>query len=142
MDIKEYLTQAYRIDQRINSKMEQVSSLHALATKATATVSDMPGGGAKNIHKMENIIIKIADLENEINEDIDELVDLKIAITKLIKSVDNQEHQTLLELRYLCFKTWEQIAVDMGYKVRHLYRLHEEALKNILKEESSRENVE
>ena len=42
---------------------------------------------------MENIIIKIADLENEINEDIDELVDLKIAITKLIKSVDNQEHQ-------------------------------------------------
>ena len=138
MDIKEYLTQAYRIDQRINSKMEQVSSLHALATKATATVSDMPGGGAKNIHKMENIIIKIADLENEINEDIDELVDLKIAITKLIKSVDNQEHQTLLELRYLCFKTWEQIAVDMGYKVRHLYRLHEEALKNI----SNREDVE
>ena len=113
MDIKEYLSQAYRIDQRINSKMEQVSSLHALATKATATVSDMPSGGAKNIHKMENIIIKIADLENEINEDIDELVDLKIAITKLIKGVDNQEHQTLLELRYLCFKTWEQIAVDM-----------------------------
>jgi len=45
--------------------------------------------------------------------------------------VDNTEHQTLLELRYLCFKTWEQIAVDMGYNVRHVYRLHDEAIENI-----------
>ena len=35
MTSKEYLSQAYRIDQRINSKIEQVSSLHDLATKAT-----------------------------------------------------------------------------------------------------------
>ena len=35
MTVKEYLSQAYRIDQRINSKLEQVASLRALATKAT-----------------------------------------------------------------------------------------------------------
>ena len=40
MTNKEYLGQAYRIDQRINSKIEQVSSLRELATKATATISD------------------------------------------------------------------------------------------------------
>lgn len=43
MKIKEYLGQAYRIDNRINSKLEQISSLHDLATKATSTISDMPG---------------------------------------------------------------------------------------------------
>ena len=37
MTVKEYLSQAYRIDQRINSKLEQVASLRALATKATST---------------------------------------------------------------------------------------------------------
>lgn len=34
---KDYLSQAYRIDQRINSKLEQVQSLRNLAEKASAT---------------------------------------------------------------------------------------------------------
>ncbi len=33
MTAKEYLNQAYRLDQRINAKLEQVSSLNQLATK-------------------------------------------------------------------------------------------------------------
>ena len=50
---KEYMNQAYRIDQRINAKIEQVSSLHSLATKATSTLSDMPGSGTRNVTRME-----------------------------------------------------------------------------------------
>ena len=38
MTAKEYLGQAYRLDQRINSKLEQVLSLRELTTKATATM--------------------------------------------------------------------------------------------------------
>jgi len=128
MTAKEYLGQAYRLDQRINSKLEQVLSLRDLTTKATATMSDMPGGGSRNVYKMQDIIGKIIDLENEINADIDQLVDLKRDIVAIIKAVENPEYQTLLELRYLCFKPWEQIAVEMGYSIHHLYRLHNSAL--------------
>ena len=39
MTSKEYLGQAYRVDQRINSKAEQVASLNTLATKCTAAKS-------------------------------------------------------------------------------------------------------
>ena len=67
MNAKEYLTQAYRIDQRISGKIEQVKELHILATKATSTVSDMPGSPTRNIHRMEYVIVKIVDLEDEIN---------------------------------------------------------------------------
>jgi len=128
MTAKDYLGQAYRLDQRINSKLEQVLSLRDLTTKATATMSDMPGGGSRNVYKMQDIIGKIIDLENEINADIDQLVDLKREMVAVIKSVKNPEYQTLLELRYLCFKPWEQIAVEMGYSIHHLYRLHNSAL--------------
>ena len=131
MIVKDYLSQAYRIDQRINSKIEQVSSLHDLATKATQTLSDMPGSATRNTHRMEDVIIKIIDLENEINTEIDRLVDIKREITCFINGVSNPEEQTLLELRYLCFKTWEQIAVDMGYSVENIYRMHRKALKNL-----------
>ncbi|MGL6015774.1 MAG: DUF1492 domain-containing protein [Selenomonadaceae bacterium] len=77
---------------------------------------------------MEDIIAKMVDLENEISADIDALVDLKREIVSAIKSVDNPEFRTLLELRYLCFKPWEQIALEMGYDLRWLYRLHQKAL--------------
>ena len=75
MTAQEYLGQAYRLDQRINSKLEQVLSLRGLTTKATATMSDMPGGGSRNVYKMQDIIAKIVDLEDDINRDIDALVD-------------------------------------------------------------------
>ncbi len=42
LSAKDYLSQAYRIDQRINSKIEQVQSLRELAGKASATLSDVP----------------------------------------------------------------------------------------------------
>ena len=132
MTAKEYLSQAYRLDQRINSKLEQVLSLRDLTTKATATMSDMPGGGSRNVYKMQDIIAKIIDLENEINADIDQLVDLKREMVATIKSVTDPECQTLLELRFLCFKTWEQIAVDMGYSIQHIYRLRDKALTQII----------
>lgn len=131
MTAKEYLGQAYRLDQRINSKLEQVLSLRDLTTKATATMSDMPGGGSRNVYKMQDIIAKIIDLENEINADIDQLVDLKREMVATIKSVTDPECQTLLELRFLCFKTWEQIAVEMSYSIQHIYRLRDKALKMV-----------
>ena len=132
MTAKEYLGQAYRLDQRINSKLEQVLSLRDLTTKATATMSDMPGGGSRNVYKMQDIIAKIIDLENEINADIDQLVDLKREMVATIKAVTDPESQTLLELRFLCFKTWEQIAVEMSYSIQHIYRLRDKALTQII----------
>lgn len=132
MNVKEYLEQAYRIDQRINSKLEQISSLRELATKATSTLSDSPRNPNKNIYSMENVIVKIVTLENEINHDIDILIDLKHEIVSLIKKIQNPEYQTLLELRYLCFKTWEQIAVIMGYNSKYVFRLHDNAIKSVV----------
>lgn len=124
MTAKEYLSQAYRLDQRINSKLEQLSSLNDLATKATATMTGMPRKPSPSPSHTADVVCKIIDLQNKINADIDRLVDLKGDMVKLIKAVDNTEQQTILELRYLCFKTWEQIAVDMGYSIHHLYKVH------------------
>ena len=128
MTIKEYLSQAYRIDQRINSQLEQVRSLRELAVKATSTLSDTYSSGNGNKQKMEGVIVKIIDLENEIDEEIDRLVDLKQEIVSMIKQVKNPEYQTLLELRYLNFKTWEQIATEMQYSIQHIFRIHNKSL--------------
>ena len=132
MNAKEYLSQAYRIDQRINSKLEQVMSLRTLLGKATGTLSGTPKAATPNPHSMEDTICKMVDMENEINADIDMLVDLKTEIMKCIKQIGNPEYQTLLELRYLCFKRWEDVAAELGYDLRYVYKLHDQALESCI----------
>ena len=73
----------------------------------------------------------MVDLESEINDDIDQLVDLKTEIMRYMKRVNNPEYQTILELRYLCFKQWEEIADALGYTQRHTIRMHDLALESI-----------
>ncbi|MDW7658329.1 MAG: DUF1492 domain-containing protein [Bacillota bacterium] len=129
MTAKEYLGQAYRLDQRINSKLEQVTLLNTLATKCTTTLTGMPRNPNQATATMADVVDKIIDLQTEINHDIDTLVDLKRDMVRIIKSVENTEYQTILELRYLCFKTWEQIAAEMGYELRYIFKLNGRALE-------------
>ena len=131
MTAKEYLSQAYHLDKRIDSKIEQLKALNLLATKCTSTLSDMPKSQSISNSRLEDTVVKIVDLQEEINRDIDRLVDLKREIMGVIKAVPNVEYQTILEKRYLCFISWEQIAVDMNYSMQHIHRMHSLALKEI-----------
>ena len=129
MTAKEYLSQARLLDARINAKIQQVAALNDLATHATATLTGMPRNPSRSESRMAEAVVKIIDLQNEINRDIDKLVDLKREIIAVIKRIDNPEYQTLLELRYLCFYSWEKVAVEMEYDLRYLHKLHRKALE-------------
>ncbi len=79
--------------------------------------------------RLEDTVVKIIDLQEEINRDIDKLVDLKRDIVKAIKRVKKPEYQILRELRYLCFKTWEEIAVKMNCSIDNVFKMRNKALK-------------
>ena len=63
MTAKEYLSQAFHIDQRISSKLSQVMRLRETATDCTATLSDMPRPDSPSRQQMADTICKIVDLE-------------------------------------------------------------------------------
>ena len=130
MNAKEYLSQAIWLDQMIDSKLEQLETLKSLAMKVTSSFTkEKICGGNIEKSKMENIMVKVIDLENEINADIDRLVDLKKDIQDTINMMDDINQQLLLELRYLSGKGWDEIAASMGYDPRTVYRIHGKALK-------------
>lgn len=128
MTAKEYLNQALTIDQRINDKLEQVSRLRGMATKVTTTMSDMPRGSSPNPQKMESVIARLIDTEKEIDDNIDQLVDLKLDIMNTIWQVEDVNCRLVLELRYHSFKSWEQIASEMNVTVRWVHKLHARGL--------------
>ena len=121
MTAKEYLNQAYWLDRRIDSKLEQLSALKDMATKTTSIMSDDVVSHTRNVHSMQDVIAKIIDMQAEINADIDRLVDLKRDIMQVVKTVDDPELQTLLELRYLCFKDWQS----------NVFKVHSKALQAV-----------
>lgn len=102
MGAKEYLSQALWLDQRINSKLELLETLRALAMKVSVNLTEEKVSGGKNTKShMENTIAKIVDLEKEINRDINRLVGVKAEIMDTISQVDDPICQLLLEMRYV-----------------------------------------
>ena len=128
MTAKEYLSQARTLDMRIKSKLQQIESLNELATSCTVVYSDMPRNPNHGGSKVERAVLKIIEVEESLKRDINELVDLKKQIMETVQAVSDVELQTLLEKRYLCFLSWENIAVEMHYSIQHIYRMHDKAL--------------
>lgn len=96
MNAKEYLLQARYLDECITSKTQQIASLNNLAAKCTSTISDMPRNPNHGGSRIEDIILKIIDLENGLKKDIERLVDLKPEIMGVIHAVSIVEWALLL----------------------------------------------
>lgn len=81
----------------------------------------------------------MVDLKNALKDDIEKLSEVKCAIGATIDKIDDPDQLNVLHKRYVLFKSFEQIAIEMGFTHRHITRIHGEALqsvKKILKNES------
>lgn len=128
MNAREYLSQAYHLDRKIGYKLDQVKLLRNFASKANNVLSDMPKG-SNNYKLMERNVAAMVDLEREIDDDVKNLLYLKKSILMLIKNVYHPEYRTLLELRYLQSKKWNEISMIMGCSLDNIYKIHRKALK-------------
>jgi RNA polymerase sigma factor (sigma-70 family) len=128
---KEYLEQAYRLDQFIRIKMEDVAKFHSMVTKITPTLSDMPGSSTRNVHKLEDNIATLMDMEKTTTDEITKLVALRKEIATAISTVQNPNEQLILQRRYLCGYTWERIGEEIHATERSVRRWHKNALRHI-----------
>lgn len=131
MEAKQYLGQTYWLDQRINSKLIQLSLLRSNALNITSNINEVSVQTSHDNTKMEKTMLKIIQQEREIDDEIDRLIDLKTEIKKVIGKVPNIECRLLLELRYLCFRSWEEISVEMDYSIDYIFKLHRKALEKV-----------
>jgi DNA-directed RNA polymerase specialized sigma subunit len=130
MNAKEYLSQALWLDQMILSKLEQLETLKSLSMKVTSSFAEEKvSGGNVEKSKMESTIVKVIDLEGEINADFVRLIELKKEIQDTINRMEDINYQLLLEMRYLNGKNWEEIAQELKYNNRTVFKVHGKALK-------------
>ncbi|MGN0762113.1 MAG: hypothetical protein ACI4MK_01945, partial [Aristaeellaceae bacterium] len=127
----EYLNQAKTLDQRINVKLDRVSRLRAMTQKITASLDGEQVSRTRNVTSLEDAIIRLMEEEESLNAAIDRLVDLKREVSGVLKQIDDTDCQLLLELRYLCYRSWEEIAEVMHMHIRTVYKVHGRALLKV-----------
>jgi hypothetical protein len=122
------LGRAYRIDQRLAAKAARLENLRDLSERLGAALPGHLPGGRRVNDRMAEVVVAIADLEREIQAEMEGLLATQRETAALIRSVGRPQLQTVLELRYLCYKKWEEIAEEMGVTQRHVFYLHKQAL--------------
>lgn len=132
-DAKRYLQQIRLYDSHINAKTEERRHLEAMATKITPTLKQDVVSGSGNQDKMAETMAKLIDLDAEIAQEIVRYVDARNAVTGTIDKVTDARLHKVLSKRYVEFKTWEQIACDMGKSYQWVCKLHGIALQAVEK---------
>ena len=128
MTKKEFLNQAFFLDRRIQSKERQLAALRAHAVYTTPQIDEAVVTSPSVKSHMEETAVKIIELEEVIASQIAELLELKKMIAEVIRGVGNVEYETLLEMRYLSFMDWKEIAARLGYSGKYVFEVHGRAL--------------
>lgn len=134
MTAKEFLMQAWKIDDRIDERIEERERLLAKLTAGRGTnLSGMPRGGR---YDWTDAVSRVIEADRAIAAEITKLCEVKRLVNDAIEAVEDSRRRRVLELRYRNYMRWEQIADVMGYDVRHVTRLHGEALLDVVVPES------
>ena len=129
MTAKEFLRRARSIDRRIDEATERVERLRArLEAGRMSSITGMPRGGAGDWTVTAD---RLMELERDVNARVRDMCRLKRLAQGAIDRVEDARYRELLELYYIDGYTWEQVAETMEYDVRHVTRLHGEALLKV-----------
>lgn len=123
-----YLNQYVTLKRSIERKLDEKARVKSIAEKVTPTLSDLPSG-SPDPHNRENSMAILADIENDIDADIAQMVIMKKMVERSICSVCNPKYRELLESRYINGMTFEEMLVHLGKRSwSSLHRMHERAL--------------
>lgn len=130
MKAKEYLQQLKRLDTLINQKIKELGELRSMSTVGSP---DYSSERVQSSHSQDapfvKIVHRIIEFEEEISAEIDKFVDEKHKIINEIQGLKNPNHITLLFKRYVEFKSFETIAVEMNFTYQYVINMHGYALK-------------
>ena len=128
MKAKIFLQEIKKLDKKIENKQMQIKSLYDLIQNITAPIKDINVQTSGNGDAIGNAIVKIVDLQNEINAQIDEYVNRKLEAIRLINMLDNDEYINILFRRYVKYEEWQVIARELHYSRQAIDKKHGLAL--------------
>lgn len=133
-DIKVELRNISKLEYQIFEEFEELEYLNSLKTSiksfdySTEKVTSSP----KN-KDFAGIISRIIELEKKVYRHLDELISERQRVCDMFESLPT-ELCDIMKLKYLYNYSFEEISQRLSYSLRHVYRLHGQALQVLRKE--------
>lgn len=113
-DAQIYLGQIEKLDSIIKNKLIEKKQWHDIAMGITASVEGSRVQSSVAKSKMADAVIRCVDMEEEIDSLIDKLVDTKKEVIQTIEQLYSPTEYNVLHMRYIQFKTLQEIADHYG----------------------------
>ena len=133
MTVKEYLGQAYLLNQRIKSDTIELEELRIMAQTISSPGFEEHYNATKNTDAPYIMTLeKMSDMEGKILKEMKLLLELKEQIREIISQVEKPEHQMVLKYRYIHNLSWTKIGDKLCADRRTVQRWHKQALAKIV----------
>lgn len=132
MTVKEYLSQSYRLEQRIELCRLEIEQLRELVTAIRSAGFEEHYNATRNTSsQFEKILMKIMEMEEKEGIMLETLLTFKEELKSIINSIENKDERLVLYYRYCYCMMWTQIADKLGWDARTIKRWHNKALAKI-----------
>lgn len=132
METKQYLGQIKRLDVKIENKLAEIHQLRTMAESITAPIDKERVSSSGDKDKIGCIMARVYDMECQ----IDEMVDKRFEIVTQIESMEDVSMYDILAKIYILGGDLKVIAIEKGVTYRHIFRLHDKAVKEFEKKYS------
>ena len=126
MTAKEWLLRGRRLKSRIQALQTSKAKAFARATSAVVSDGERISGGVPADHHAA-----YAALSLEVDRQLAALARTRAEILQGIGQVEDNTLAALLTEYYINDRTWEEVAVGLGYSWRWVMKLHERALREV-----------
>ncbi len=133
MTARDYLSQAWYLDKKIRSDLQELEDLREMAGSVSS-----PGFGervqtsAKHEAPFVGCIEKIMEMEKSIDAEVKAFMELKKEIRSVIDALESADEKLVLKYRYIHNMTWEQIGEELMIDPRTVRRRHSAALGHVV----------
>lgn len=133
MDPKEYLSQAHRLDQRIQLVKEDIEQLQSIALSVSSPSFEEHHNATRNTEApFVRTLYLLFKQQEELNIKLKLMIKLKSEILEVIEELENKDERLILTYRYLRNWTWKQIADELYVDERTIRRWHVQALSHLI----------
>ena len=130
MTSKEFMKQHERVVEKIRQIEIQIYDIEqTLGIKGVNYDSQPHGSGISQV--TESTATKLIELREVQRDLVDKLWTKRIEIERIIFMIENATFAELLQRKYIRLQKWEDIATDMKFDSRYIYKLHGKALVEV-----------
>lgn len=130
MTAKEFMKQNERVVEKIRQIEIQIYDIEqTLGIKGVNYDSQPHGSGISQV--TEATATKLIELREMQRDLVDKLWTKRIEIERIIFMIENATFAELLQRKYIRLQKWEDIATDMKFDSRYIYKLHGKALVEV-----------